>query len=217
MRVKTDAVDYKYFCEPNITPIALSDEFVEEAIRTSPELADSKLSRYKEFGLSEYDSNLLISNKEISDYYDDVVKSGANPKLAANWVLVDVQAILNKALCSIKDFKVSANNLGKLILMVEANKVSNKQAREIFAVMIENNKNPEEIPSSIGASQLSNEDELKEILSKVCDENPQSIVDFKAGKDRALGFLVGKVMQITKGKANPGLTSKLLLEEINRR
>jgi len=217
MRVKTDAVDYKYFTEPNIVPIELSDEFVEEAIKTSPELADSKLARYKEFGLSEYDSSLLISNKEISDYYDSVVKSGANPKLAANWVLVDVQAILNKYIISIKQFKVSPEKLGKLILMVEANKVSNKQARDIFAVMVENDKDPEEIASSLGASQMSNENELNEIIKKICDENPQSIVDFKAGKDRALGFLVGKVMQATKGKANPALTSKLVLEEINRR
>ncbi len=217
MRVKTDAVDYKYFTEPNITPIELSDEFVQEAIRTSPELADSKLTRYKGSGLSEYDSNLLISNKEISDYYDAVVKVGANPKLAANWVLVDVQAILNKNLIGIKEFKISADNLGKLILMVESNKVSNKQARDIFAVMVENNKDPEEIASSIGATQMSNEDELKAIIAKVCDENAQSIADFKAGKDRALGFLVGKVMQITKGKANPAMTSKLILEEINRR
>lgn len=217
MRVKTDAVDYKYFTEPNITPIELSDEFVEEAIRTSPELADSKLARYKASGLSEYDSNLLISNKEISDYYDAVVKSGANAKLAANWVLVDVQAILNKSLISIKEFKISPENLGKLILMVESNKVSNKQARDIFAVMVDNNKDPEEVASSLGATQMSNEDELKAIIVKVCDENEQSIVDFKAGKDRALGFLVGKVMQITKGKANPAMTSKLILEEINRR
>ena len=217
MRVKTDAVDYKYFTEPNITPIELSDEFVEEAIRTSPELADSKLARYKAAGLSEYDSNLLISNKEISDYYDAVVKAGANSKLAANWVLVDVQAILNKSLISIKEFKISPENLGKLILMVESNKVSNKQARDIFAVMVDNNKDPEEVASSIGATQMSNEDELKAIIAKVCDENAQSIVDYKAGKDRALGFLVGKVMQITKGKANPAMTSKLILEEINRR
>ena len=217
MRVKTDAVDYKYFTEPNITPIELSDEFVEEAIRTSPELADSKLARYKASGLSEYDSNLLISNKEISDYYDAVVKSGANAKLAANWVLVDVQAILNKSLISIKEFKISPENLGKLILMVESNKVSNKQARDIFAVMVDNNKDPEEVASSLGATQMSNEDELKAIIVKICDENAQSIVDYKAGKDRALGFLVGKVMQITKGKANPAMTSKLILEEINRR
>ena len=217
MRVKTDAVDYKYFTEPNITPIELSDEFVEEAIRTSPELADSRLARYKAAGLSEYDSNLLISNKEISDYYDAVVKAGANSKLAANWVLVDVQAILNKSLISIKEFKISPENLGKLILMVESNKVSNKQARDIFAVMVDNNKDPEEVASSIGATQMSNEDELKAIIAKVCDENAQSIADYKAGKDRALGFLVGKVMQITKGKANPAMTSKLILEEINRR
>ena len=149
--------------------------------------------------------------------YDAVVKSGANAKLAANWVLVDVQAILNKSLISIKEFKISPENLGKLILMVESNKVSNKQARDIFAVMVDNNKDPEEVASSLGATQMSNEDELKAIIVKICDENAQSIVDYKAGKDRALGFLVGKVMQITRGKANPAMTSKLILEEINRR
>ena len=101
--------------------------------------------------------------------------------------------------------------------MVESNKVSNKQARDIFAVMVDNNKDPEEVASSLGATQMSNEDELKAIIVKICDENAQSIVDYKAGKDRALGFLVGKVMQITKGKANPAMTSKLILEEINRR
>ena len=110
MRVKTDAVDYKYFTVPNITPIELSDEFVEEAIRTSPELAESKLARYKDAGLSEYDSGLLISNKEISDYYDNVVKSGANPKLAANWVLVDVQAVLNKSLILLSTYSMSSNS-----------------------------------------------------------------------------------------------------------
>jgi len=217
MRLKTDSVDYKYFTEPNIVPIVLSDEFVEEAIKTSPELAEVKLNRYKEFGLSDYDSGLLISSKEISEYYDNVVKSGANAKLAANWVLVDVQAVLHKNNIDITKFNVPAERLGQLILMVESNEVSNKQARDIFAKMLESNEDPKAIAKSLGATQMSNEDELLEIIKKICDENPQSIVDFKAGKDRALGFLVGKVMQLTKGKANPGLTSKLLLEEINRR
>ena len=217
MRIKTDAVDYKYFTEPNIVPISLSDEFVDEAIKTSPELAEDKLNRYKNFGLSEYDSNLLISSKEISEYYDNVVKSGANAKLAANWVLVDVQAVLNKNNIDINNFAISPSKLGQLILMVEDNKVSNKQAREIFAKMLESNDNPESIANALGVTQLSNEDELQNIIKKVCDENPQSIIDFKGGKDRALGFLVGKVMQLTKGKANPSLTNKLLLEEINRR
>lgn len=217
MRLKTDSVDYKYFTEPNIIPIQLSDEFVDEAIKTSPELAEVKLKRYQEFGLSDYDSGLLISSKEICEYYDKVVKSGANAKLAANWVLVDVQAILNKNNIDITKFNVTAESLGKLILMVESNKVSNKQAREIFAVMVEKGGDPETLASSMGATQISNEDELKEIIKKICDENPQSIVDFKAGKDRALGFLVGKVMGATKGKANPSMTSKLILEEINRR
>lgn len=217
MRVKTDAVDYKYFVEPNITPIKLSDEFVEAAIKSSPELAEVKLVRYLAMGLNDYDSNTLISNKEICDYYDKVCQSGANPKLVANWVIVDVQAILNKDGISIKDFKVSPSHLGKLIQLIEQGKVSNKQGREIFVKMLENDEDPETLMKKMGTTLISDEKELMNVINEVLENNPQAIVDYKEGKDRAVGFLVGQIMKKTQGKANPALTNKLIVEELKRR
>lgn len=217
MRVKTDAVDYKYFTEPNIAPIKLSKEFIEEAIKTSPELAEVKLERYKKLGLNDYDSSLLIADKDVSNYFDEASKSGANPKLLANWVIGDVQSILNKEGISIKEFKISPSYLAELVLLIEQGKVSNKQAREMFAKMLENPVSPKKLLEESGASLISDEETLKAIVKEVVDANEQSVIDYKNGKDRALGFIVGQIMKKTQGKANPGLASKLALEEINRR
>lgn len=217
MRVKTDAVDYKYFTEPNIAPIKLSKEFIEEAIKTSPELAEVKLERYKKLGLNDCDSSLLIADKDVSNYFDDASKSGANPKLLANWVIGDVQSILNKKGISIKEFKISPSYLAELVLLIEQGKVSNKQAREMFAKMLENPVSPKKLLEESGTSLISDEETLKAIVKEVVDANEQSVIDYKNGKDRALGFIVGQIMKKTQGKANPGLASKLALEEINRR
>ena len=217
MRVKTDAVDYKYFTDPNIAPIQLSKEFIEEAINTSPELAESKLNRYKELGLNEYDSSLLIADKDISNYFDSGLKSGCSAKLLANWVIGDVQSYLNKDGISILNFPVKANELGELILLVEKGEVSNKQAREVFEKMIETGKKASILVKEMGLSQVSDEGALLSIIKEVIDNNPQSVIDYKAGKDRAIGFIVGQVMKKTQGKANPALANKLILEEIKRR
>lgn len=217
MRVKTDAVDYKYFTEPNIAPIKLSKEFIEEAIKTSPELAEVKLERYKKLGLNDYDSSLLIADKDVSNYFDEASKSGANPKLLANWVIGDVQSILNKEGISIKEFKISPSYLAELVLLIEQGKVSNKQAREMFAKMLENPISPKKLLEESGTSLISDEETLQAIVKEVVDANEQSVIDYKNGKDRALGFIVGQIMKKTQGKANPGLASKLALEEIKRR
>lgn len=217
MRVKTDAVDYKYFTDPNIAPIQLSKEFVEDAIRTSPELAESKLVRYKDLGLNEYDSSLLIADKDISCYFDEGLKSGCSAKLLANWVIGDVQSYLNKEGSSIKNFPVSSLELGKLIKLVEKGDVSNKQARDVFAKMIETGKDASSLIKEMGLTQVSDESALIAVIKEVIDANPQSVVDYKAGKDRAIGFIVGQVMKKTQGKANPALANKLILEEIKRR
>ena len=217
MRVKTDAVDYKYFTDPNIAPIKLSKEFIEDAIRTSPELAESKLKRYKELGLNDYDSSLLIADKDTSNYFDNGLSSGCSAKLLANWVIGDVQSYLNKNDLPITKFPVNSLELGKLILLVEKGIVCNKQARDVFANMIETNKSAEELIKEMGLSQVSDESELVKIINEVLDAFPQSIVDYKAGKDRAIGFIVGQVMKKTQGKANPALANKVILEEIKRR
>lgn len=217
MRVKTDAVDYKYFTEPNITPIRLSDEFVNDAINTSPELADSKLARYEAMGLSNYDANQLIADKDISIYFDEAVKSGASPKLIANWIIVDIQAILNKEFISITKFKVTPDNLASLVKLIEEGKASNKQAREIFNEMLKNNASPVELMKKMGTTMISDEGAILAMVKEVIDANPQSVSDYKAGKDRAVGFLVGQIMKKSQGKVNPALTNKLVVEELKRR
>ena len=217
MRVKTDAVDYKYFTEPNIAPIKLSKEFIDEAIKTSPELAEVKLERYKGLGLNDYDSSLLIADKDVSNYFDEASKSGANPKLLANWVIGDIQSVLNKEGISIKEFKISPAYLAELVLLIEQGKVSNKQAREMFAKMLDNPVSPKKLLEESGTSLISDEETLKAIVKEVVDANEQSVIDYKNGKDRALGFIVGQIMKKTQGKANPGLASKIVLEEIKRR
>ena len=217
MRKKTDSVDYKYFKEPNIPPIKLSDEFIRHAIETSNELADSKVKRYLEAGLNEYDASLLIANRDLSSYFDEAYKECKNPKALANWVNVDVMAILNKDEIEIKDFYVSAINLAKLVNLIEDKVISNKQAREVFAKMLRRDEDPKKIVDSMAITMISDESELLKIINEVLDNNAQSISDYKNGKDRALGYLTGQVMKASKGKANPALCSKLILQEVNKR
>lgn len=217
MRVKTDAVDYKYFIEPNITPIKLSDEFIKTAIETSSELASAKLSRYLQLGLGEYDANIILSNKDTACYFDEALKTNANPKLLANWLIVDIQAVLNKEEIGIAKFKISPHNLGNLVKMIENNQISNKQGRDVFIKMLENNESPEIIADRLGFRLINDEVQIRKFVIEVLNDNEQSIIDFKNGKDRAFGFLVGQVMKVSHGKVNPSIASKILTEELKRR
>ena len=219
MRVKTDAVDYKYFPEPNITPIALSNEFVEQAIAKCPELAESKVNRYmNEYGLSEYDASLLVNEKEVSEYFDEASKLTKSYKILANWINVDIASVLNKQALSIREIKISPKNLVDLIALVDSKEISNNQARDIFNKMLETGKDSATIKKELGiASQVSDESAIMELVNEVLNEFPQSIQDFKDGKDRALGFLVGQIMKKSHGKVNPKVTSDLLLKELRSR
>ena len=219
MRVKTDAVDYKYFTEPNITPIKLSDEFVENAIKSCPELAESKKARYiSEYGLNDYDASLLVSEKAVSEYYDEAAKHTKAYKLLANWINVDVAGYLNKNILTIEAFNLTPVALAGLVNMVEKNEVNSNQAREIFAKMIEANVDANKAKEMCGiSSQISDMSFIKNAVDEVLKENPQAIIDYKEGKGRALGFLVGQIMKKTQGKINPKMTSDVLLEELKKR
>ena len=217
MRIKTVDADYKYFIDPNIPPIKLSDEFIKEAIKSSPELPDSKYQRYFALGLSEYDIEQLLSDCDISYYFDEALKTGASPKLLANWIIVDVQTILNRNTISIKEFKISPNHLGELVKIIEEGNVSNKQARVIFSEMLVNNASPYEIIKRSNTKMITDESAILTIVREIIDENPQAIIDYKNGRDRIISYLVGQVMKRTNGKANPSLTNKLVIEELNRR
>ncbi len=213
MRKKTDAVDYKYFTEPNIVPIKLSDEFVLNAIKTSNELASEKFVRYISLGLSEDEANQMLQDKDSSEYFDKCVKEDSTKAKAFwNWLNGDILAYLNKNSLTIKDLKVTPDNLLVLINMLDKGSLSFNQARNVFEKMAINNKNAEEIADELGLKQNSDEGAIKTIVEETINEFPQSVVDFKNGKDRALGFLVGQVMKKTKGKVNPQITSKLVLE-----
>ena len=219
MRLKTDSVDYKYYPETNITPIKLSDEFIKNAIDSCPELAESKKARYiNEHGLNDYDASLLVSEKAVSDYYDEATKYSKAYKLLANWINVDIAAYLNKNIIPITEFPLSPERLAGLVKMVEANEVNSNQAREIFAKMLEAGVDAKKAKEMLGiSSQISDLDFIKETINKVLEDNPQAIIDYKEGKGRALGFLVGQTMKITQGKINPKLATDLLSEELKKR
>ncbi|MDY2574602.1 MAG: Asp-tRNA(Asn)/Glu-tRNA(Gln) amidotransferase subunit GatB [Bacilli bacterium] len=213
MRKKTDAIDYKYFEEPNIVPIKLSDDFIQNAISTCPELASQKLERYIKVGLTEEEANQMLQNRLMASYFDECLK--INPKRAKaywNWLNGDILAYLNKNEIEITSLKVTPDNLDSLIDMIEKSTLSFNQARNVFEKMTIDNKSASLIADESGLKQNSNEDEIRKIVLQTIDEFPQSVVDYKAGKDRAVGFLVGQIMKKTKGKVNPQITSKLVVE-----
>lgn len=219
MRLKTDSVDYKYFPEANIIPIRLSEKFIQDAIDSCPELAESRKERYlKQYGLNDYDASLLVSEKSVSDYYNELTKYSKAYKLLANWVNVDVAGYLNKNNIDIESFPMDAERLAGLVNMVEKSEVNSNQAREIFAKMLEEDVDAQKAKQILGiSSQISDESFIKKVIDEVLEENPQAIIDFKDGKGRAMGFLVGQVMKKTQGKINPKLTSDMLLEELKKR
>lgn len=213
LRDKFNDVDYRYFTDSNIPPIKLSEDFIKSAIESSPELASERYERYRFLGLSDYDSSLLVSDKVISDYFDDGLKSGCSPKLLANWVNGEVKSILNKN----SVINVDAIELGKLIKLIEEKRISNSQAKEAFFKAIKANKSPLEIVSECGYSLTSNDEEILINIKKIIDSNPALVVDYKAGRDKVVGYLVGQVMKATKGKADPITVNKLSKEELKRR
>lgn len=214
MRKKTDAVDYKYFTEPNITPIKLSEEFIEEAIKTCPELAFEKRNRYLNLGLNKDEANQILSNYELVKYFDECLEFSHSIKLIWNFVTGDIVSYLNKNNLSINDFKVSPNNLVKLLSLIEKNEISVAQGRKILEEMVKNNEDPVLLQEKLGLKQNSNQDELTSLCQEIISKNPQSVEDYKNGKDRAIGFIIGQVMKASKGKANPQMVSKIVLDII---
>lgn len=217
MRKKEGDVDYKFFPEPNITPIRLSEAWIKDIQENMDELPDERKARYmKDFALKEYDADVLVANRELSNFFDEVCKFTKNFKKAANWVIVEVSAALNKLNVKIADNPCDPQHLGEMINMIEDGKISGKQAKVVFEeIMI--GKDPKKVVEEKGMKQMSDSSELLNIVIAVLDNNPQSIEDFKNGKDRAVGFLVGQVMKASKGQANPGITNKLIQEELKKR
>lgn len=217
MRKKEGDVDYKFFPEPNITPIRLSTEWIKSIQDALPELPEERKARYVEkLGLNAYDADVLVNNRDLSSFYDEVCKYSKEYKLIANWTITELSAALNKANLKLNENPCKAEHLGSMINMIKNGEISGKQAKEIFEdVML--GKDPKEVAEAKGMKQMSDTSQLQSIVASVLDQNPQSIIDFKNGKDRAIGFLVGQVMKASKGQANPAMTNKLIQEELKKR
>lgn len=217
MRDKEDAQDYRYFPEPDLVAIRLSDEYIENVKKTLPELPERRKKRYLEdYGLSQKDATLLTASKYLSDLFEGTLNIYGKPKAIANWILSDISRILNEKEIEANEIPFTSKELAKVIELIDKGTISSAIAKKIIEELFENPKNPEDIIKEKGWVQISDEGAIKEVVLKILDKNPQSISDYKAGKDRALGFLVGQAMKETKGKANPQILNKMFLEELNK-
>jgi len=217
MRTKEDAHDYRYFPEPDLLPIVVSDEWIEEIRQTIPELPDQRRARYvKECGLPEYDAFILTSSKKLADYFDATIALGAAPKTVSNWLMGDIAKFMNGKELEPGEIPFEPAHLHSLITLIEKGTISNSAAKKVLEAMFENPEEPAKIVEKLGLSQVSDEGALQQMVQDVLAQNPQSIVDYKAGKDRAMGFLVGQIMRVSKGKANPQIINKLLKEALDK-
>tara|TARA_B100001248_G_scaffold207191_1_gene161235 strand:- start:2064 stop:3491 length:1428 start_codon:yes stop_codon:yes gene_type:complete len=214
MRSKEDAHDYRYFPDPDLLPLVLDDEWVAKIKSSIPELPDQKKERFiREYGLSEYDSKVIVSDKSTSDYYETVVKE-RNPKLVTTWVTIELFSVLNKKNLSIDNSPVSPNQLGELIDKIESGKISSRQAKDIFEEMCETGKSANNIINEKGLTQISDESELEKLVDNVLSSNPENVEKYKNGKDKLFGFFIGEAMKLSKGKANPIILTDLLKEKL---
>ncbi|MCI8272463.1 MAG: Asp-tRNA(Asn)/Glu-tRNA(Gln) amidotransferase subunit GatB [Clostridia bacterium] len=217
MRDKQDAQDYRYFPEPDLVAIELSEEYIENIKNNLPELPESRRRRYlEEYHLSEKDAGIITSSKYLSNLFEEASEICGNHKAVNNWIISDISRILNEKEMDPIEIPFTADNLAKLVILIDKGTISSSIGKKVLEELFEKPRDPEDIIKEKGWVQISDENAIKEIVLKIINDNPQSVIDFKAGKDRALGFLVGQAMKETKGKANPQMLNKLFLEELRK-
>ncbi len=216
MRVKEGSDDYRYFPEPDLPALNISDEWVNEIGAEMPEMPGSRRQRYvKELGLTDYDAMVLTQTKEMADFFDETVKLGADPKSAANYLQGDVNAFLNEQHADLQDTKLTPANLAGMINLITDGTISSKMAKKVFKAITQG-KEPKAFVEEKGLVQLSDPAQLQPIIDSVLADNQQSIDDYNNGKDRAVGYLVGQIMKQTHGKANPQVVNKLLIASLKK-
>ena len=217
MRDKEDAQDYRYFPDPDLVEIRLSEEYIENIKKSLPELPESRKKRYLEdMGLTEKAANFVTGSKYYSNMFEEASSVCGNAKSVSNWIMSDIARILNEREEEPDELKFSGKELGELVTLIDKGTISSAIAKKVLEEMFKNPEMPSKIIEAKGWIQISDEGAIKEVVAKVLEANPQSIADYKAGKDKALGFLVGQAMKETKGKANPQMLNKLFLEELNK-
>ena len=216
MRSKEFANDYRYFPEPDLLPVILESNFIEEVKQNLPELLEEKKIRFMdEFDLSDYDADVLVADKGMASYYENVVQLTKEPKLSANWVMGDLSAFLNKENLDIVDTRVSHENLSKLIQRISDNTISGKIAKEIFEIMWDDNNDPDTIIEERGLKQVTDSSEIESLVDKILEDNPNQLSQFRSGKEKLFGFFVGQVMKASGGKANPSQVNEILKSKLN--
>ncbi|WP_079478673.1 Asp-tRNA(Asn)/Glu-tRNA(Gln) amidotransferase subunit GatB [Halobacillus salinus] len=218
MRVKEGSDDYRYFPEPDLVKLHIDEDWKERIRQQIPELPDARKKRYiEELELPEYDAMVLTNNKELSDFFEETIAAGGDIKQASNWLMGEVSAYMNKNYKELHELELTPASLAKMIKLIEDGTISSKIAKKVFSELVENGGDPEKIVKDKGLVQISDEGQLTEIITTILDNNQQSIEDYKNGKDKALGFLVGQVMKETKGQANPPMVNKIILAEMEKR
>ncbi len=212
MRGKEDAHDYRYFPEPDLMPLEISREWVEEIRSKMPELPSAKRKRYMDLGLSEYDANVIVEQMGLALFFDEVLKLGATPKVAVNFIMGEIAAYLKEEKLEINETKLTPENLAELISLIEKGTISNNIGKQIIFDMMKEGKKASQIVEERGLSQITDEGAIKEIVQKVVDANPDQVTAYRNGKVQLLGFFVGQVMKETKGRANPKSVNELLKE-----
>ncbi|RJX38571.1 Asp-tRNA(Asn)/Glu-tRNA(Gln) amidotransferase subunit GatB [Paenibacillus pinisoli] len=215
MRGKEEAHDYRYFPDPDLVRLHISEEWKESVRASIPELPDARKARYTaDYGLPAYDAEVITASKKLADFFEESLSYTKDAKAVSNWIMGDLLGYLNANGLELSDVRITGQGLGEMIGLLEKGTISGKIAKTVFKSMLESGKLPQQIVEEQGLVQISDEGAILAIVDAVIEKNPQSVEDFRAGKEKAIGFLVGQIMKETKGKANPALVNKLLLERL---
>ncbi len=216
MRSKEDAQDYRYFPEPDLVPVVISDEWFSEIKDRQPELRTEKLERYKkEFQIPDYDANIITSNKRLADIFEETTAICKNPKKVSNWLMVETMRLLKEHEMEIEQITFSPENLAKLIQLTDNKAINSSVAKEVFEKIFSDDIDPEAYVEENGLKTVSDDGALRSVIEKVIADNPQSVEDYHSGKKKAIGFLVGQTMKAMKGKADPAMVNQILAELLN--
>lgn len=213
MRSKEDAQDYRYFPDPDLVPIVLDDAFLDGIRLKQPEFREEKMLRYKEeFDIPDYDIEIITGSKHMADIFEATVALGSQPKKVSNWLMVETLRLLKEKNMDAEDIRFSPENLAKLIALTDAKAINSTVAKEVFEVMFDEDTDPDKYVEEKGLKTVNDEGTLRKTVEEVIAANPQSVEDYRNGKEKAIGFLVGQTMKAMKGKADPGMVNQLLKE-----
>ena len=216
MRSKEDAHDYRYFPDPDLLPLEVSNDLIDKIKKEIPELPDEKKKRFIEkFNLTSYEATILVSDMETSKYFEEVIKD-SDIKLATNWITGELFALLNEKNLEISKSPISSKNLSKLINLIKNNTISGKIAKTVFELMIKSDKDPELIVNEKGLKQESDPKELENLIDNIIKDNHDKVNEYKSGKDKLFGFFVGQAMKVSGGKANPKLVNEILKNKLSK-